>query len=68
MRPRACFSMLQDLPWKLVNMFTPIWMWAAAVHMCVQHTNFEGERGDSLPWPCVENAINGSGMHVQHEC
>ena len=40
--PGAFSSMLQDLLWKLVNMFTLTWMWAAAVHMCVQHANFEG--------------------------
>ena len=35
MRPIVCVSLLQDLLWKLVNTFTPIWMWAAAVHICM---------------------------------
>ena len=35
MRPKACSSMLRDLHWVLVNIFTLTSMWAAAVHICM---------------------------------
>ena len=32
---KACFSLSQDLLWKVVNIFTLVWMWAAAVYICM---------------------------------
>ena len=59
-----------DLQWKLVYMFTLIWMWSAAMHiiMYVQHINFErggedshegGEDSPPPPWPYVEKTMQG---------
>ena len=71
MWPRACFSLLQDLFWKLVNMFTNMdVVCCCAYNMYVQHiqilkggkTAMKGGE-DSLPWPYVEKN-SGKGCQV----
>ena len=55
MRPRACSLMLQNLLWKLVN------MWAAAVHICMCSIQiFEG--GGEIPPLAV--CRKNPGLHI----